>query len=261
MFQDKRKNLIYLLVLLVPFLLFFSRSEIFSRFKFQLVNATTGPFYIVSLPFKEIKKMVFYHRTFEEYKRFKKETDTLRGRVMGFEEVVKENARLNDLLAFKRRLVYSSLAAHVIGRNPSFWNASILIDKGEKDGVKQGSAVVNAAGVVGKVAEVGPETSKVILLTDPQFSVASLIQRTRESGLVSGTLEGVCRIRYVAPSADIRVGDTVITSKLSTSFPEGLLVGEIVSLVQTSGDRSVIGIVRPAISLSQLEEVLVILEK
>jgi len=257
-FRRTRKNLVYLFIPLLLFFIFFSYSEVFTPIKFKIIQASAAPIRIFSFPFKELKKILYYHRTFKEYRRLKGETDFLKARLIGLEEVIRENKRLEDLLEFKRTLVYSSVVANVIGRNPSLWNSSMIIDKGEGDGVKQGQPVVNALGVVGKVAEVGPKTSKVILLIDPQFSVAALVQEPRESGLVSGSLQGVCRLRFIKSNATIQLGDTVITSKLSSSFPEGLLIGEIIKIEENPKSDSIECLVAPAVSLSQLEEVLVI---
>ena len=135
----------------------------------------------------------------------------------------------------------------------------MIIDKGQANGIRQGMPVVNALGVVGKIAEVGQDSSKVVLLTDPQFSVAALIQRPRESGLVSGTLQGVCRMRYIRTVAKIHIGDKVITSKLSSSFPEGLLIGEIISINNHPSKPAVEALIKPSVTFSQIEEILVIL--
>jgi len=150
--------------------------------------------------------------------------------------------------------------ANVIGRNPSYWNSSILIDKGARDGIQQGLPVVDELGVIGKIAEVGPHTSKVILLSDPEFSVAALTQESRENGLISGSLSGQCRMRYMNPRANIQKGEKILTSQLSSSFPPGLLIGEVVEVYESSKDASLEGIIAPAVSLSQIEEVLVIIK-
>ena len=104
-----------------------------------------------------------------------------------------------------------------------------------------------------------PNKSKVVLLTDTQFSVAALVQRPRESGLVTGTLQGLLRMRYLNEGAKILIGDIVVTSKLSTSFPEGLLVGEVVRIERKTNMPSLECFIRPSVPLSQIEEVLVIL--
>lgn len=260
MLRANRKNLIYLSILLVAFILFFAGAKSFHIFKFGTIKAVSLPIRILSIPINEVKKLLFYHRTFDEYKRLNEETDVLKARLVGLEEVIRENTRLEDLLEFKRKLIYSSVVANVIGRNPSYWNSTMIIDRGRKDGIQQGMPVVSAAGVVGKIADVGYDTSKVILLIDPQFSVAALVQGPRESGLVSGTLQGVCRMRYLRNDAQIKVGDKVITSKLSSSFPEGLLIGEIISVHNGAEQPTVECTVQPSVAFSQIEEVLVILK-
>ncbi len=260
MFRANRKNLIYLCILLVAFFLLFSGVKSFTPFKLGVVKITSIPIRILSFPIREIKKILYYHRTFNEYKRLKEETDVLRARLVGLEEVIRENTRLEDLLKFKRNLVYSSVVASVVGREPSQWNSTMIIDRGEEDGIKLGFPVVNAAGVVGKIAEVSRDMSKVILLTDSQFSVAALIQGPRESGLVSGTLKGLCRMRYIREDAEVRVGDKVITSKLSSSFPEGLMVGEVIAVNDKLQKPTVECLIQPSVGFSQIEEVLVILK-
>ncbi len=219
------------------------------------------PLHLISLPLKEAKKILFYHRTFKEYFRLKKESDILKARLVGFEEVVRENTRLEKLLQFKRKSIYSSVAASVIGRDPTLWHSTMIIDRGKKDGIQPGLPVVNALGVVGKIAEVSEHSSKVLLITDPQFSVAAMIQRERETALVSGSLQNVCHIRYINEEAQIQVGDIVITSKLSSLFPEGLMIGEIVRIEQNKQNLTQEGVLAPSVSLSQIEEVLVILNK
>lgn len=259
-FRKHRKNLLYLIILFVPFLIFFSRSTFFVNARSGMVQLAAGPIRLLSFPLFELKKILYYHRTFEEYRRLRDAVGELKARLIGQEELLKENVRLQRLLEIKQRWVYSSVAANVIGRNPSFWSATLIIDRGVSDGVQIGMAVVNASGVVGKVAEAGEHTSKVMLLTDPGFSVPVLLQRARETALASGSLSGQCRLRYVDRDAEIQVGDQVITSQLSGVFPAGLLVGDVEAVLRASSEGVREYVIRPAVALSQLAEVLVIIK-
>lgn len=261
MFRKSQKNVTYICIALLVFFLFLSRAGVYPTLKLKVVQLTSGVLHLLKFPLHEGKKILFYHRTFDEYRRLKEEVDVLNARIIGLKEVIKENARLEKLLKFKRNLVYSSVAANVVGRSPSLWNSLMVIDKGSVEGLKQGMPVVNASGVVGKLTEVGENTSKVMLLTDPQFSVAALVQRPRESSVISGTLQGVCRMRYINENAQVRVGDKVVTSKLSSFFPEGLMIGEIIQVRKSSNDPSPEALVEPAVSVSQIEEVLVIIHE
>ena len=224
----------------------------------QLVDIASLSMRIILFPFEEIKKILFYHSTFNKYIKLKEEMAISKGKLIVQEEIFWENKRLKGLLDLKTNSKYPMLAAKVIGRDPANWGATIYIDRGEKDGMKQGMPVVNALSVIGKIQEVGKNVSKVMLLTDPTFSVAALLQRTREGGLISGTLQGVCRMRYLSLEADIHVGDKVITSNLSSSFPEGLLIGEVMGIEENRNSPTMECLVQPAVSLSEIEEVLII---
>lgn len=256
--RKQTRTLIYLSILGATFLLLFVRPFLLTKLKSSVVEKTALPIRIVAFPFLELKKMLMYHRTFDEYMRLRREVSALKARVVGFEEVLRENTRLAKLLQFKRKLVYASVPANVIARDPSNWNASLSIDAGREQGLDLGMPVVNAEGVIGKVAEVSGDSAKVILLSDPAFSVVALVQRSREVGLVSGTLQGKCRMRYLTSQADIQVGDQVITSKLSSTFPEGLMIGEVVEIRAAENSQTVDVLIEPSAALSQIEEVLVI---
>ncbi len=234
--------------------------EFFRPLQFKVIELASVPLRVLAFPLKETKKILYYHRTFDEYRRLANEVNVLKARLVGMDEILRENSRLEALLKFKRKLLYSSVAASVVGRDPSAWNAVMIIDKGTEDGLKQGMSVVSDLGVIGKIAEVNRKKAKVMLLTDPQFSVAALVQGPRESGLVSGTLQGVCRMRYLEIGAEIQVGDKVVTSKLSSSFPESLLIGEVIAIEENPSDGSVQGLIQPSVALSQVEEVLVIVK-
>lgn len=261
MSRHRLKTLVYLAVLAIPVLLFFSRSGVFSSFKFAVVSGTSLPIRILSFPFVEIKKILYYHHTYAQYIQLQKDVNTLKSRLAGLDEVIRENSRLEKLLNFKRQNIFSSVTANVIGRDPSDWNATMIVDRGRKDGITSGMPVLNAQGVVGRIAEVSDRTAKVVLLTDPGFSVAGLVQRSRETGLVSGSLQGICRLRYLSNGADIQPGDQVITSKLSSSFPEGLLIGEVIEVSVRDNGMTVECTVRPLVQMSQIEEVLIIVKR
>jgi len=95
--------------------------------------------------------------------------------------------------------------------------------------------VMTPAGLLGKIVEVSPSTAKVKLITHPQFRVGALIQKTRHTGVVYGTVSGECRMKYLATDADIRPGDVVLTAGLSETFTKGLLIGEITDVWKEPG--------------------------
>jgi len=260
-FRKRPKNVSYVLIAVLVIVIFLSQTSVFNSLKFQLVQSLSIPLKLLKFPLTEAKKILFYHRTFDEYRKYEKEADILNAKMIGMQELIKENLRLEELLKFKRKLVYPSIAATVIGRDPTLWNSTMIINRGEDQGIREGMPVVNAWGVVGKIVEVGNQYSKVMLLTDPQFSIAALVQRPRESGVVAGTLQGMCRLRYINENAKIEVGDKVITSPLSSHFPDGLMIGEITAVRESPNEPYPECTIKPSVSISQLEEVLVIINE
>lgn len=259
-FKKNQKYLAYLVILFIPLFFLFGKISFPVSFQFKLAGLAAWPLKIIISPFEEFKKIISYRRTYKAYQNQKNQLDSLKTKLITLEELKSENIRFQNLLDLKRKFNYLSVAAHVIVRNPSYWNSSFIVDKGRADGVKLGQAVVVPLGIVGKITQVSSHRSKVILLTDPQFSVACMVQRSRENALVSGTLQGVCRLRYFNEEADIKVGDKIVTSSLSLSFPPGLLIGEITHGEKTARNQFLNYVVDPAVSLSQLEEVLIILK-
>lgn len=223
-----------------------------------MLDAVVKPVQWFEAPLFELKKLFYFRETYDEYLRLKKQVEALKARLVYFQEAVEENKRYATITEFRRTQNYTSMVAKVIGRDPSNWNASLIIDHGQKDGLKAGMPVVSPLGVVGRIFETGNHTAKVILLLDPNFSVAALVGRSRESGLVTGSLQGLCRLEYLTDKADVKVGDRVITSSLSSAFPEGILIGEVTDVQASINSHTVECLVEPAVDLSQIEEVIVI---
>ena len=223
-----------------------------------MMELVSYPVTWISSPLAELKKFFSYRNTYEEYQLIKKENDQLKSKLLNFNEALYENERLKSVLNLKNQSEFASITAQVIGRDPNNWNAVLIINKGKNQGIKIGQPVVNHLGVIGKVVEVGNTRSKVMILTDPNFSVAAAIQRSRESGLLTGTLKETCRLRHLPAESDVRLGDQIITSKLSAAFPEGLLIGEVIAIEASPSGSGIECIIQPAVFVSQLEEVLVI---
>lgn len=183
----------------------------------------------------------------------------LRWRLFDLRELVQENTRLNGLLNFKQKSPLRLLAARVIGRSPDSWSSSVIIDKGRYNGIKPGMAVVSFQGLVGSIVESSQNSAKVLLINDPNQGVSSIVQRSRQEGLVSGTLGTNLIMRYLPDDADIVIGDIVVTSALSQLYPKGLLVGRIVNIGREFSGLNRYAVVKPAVDLSNVEELLVII--
>ena len=170
-----------------------------------------------------------------------------------------ENARLRNLLSFQKIVPYTSIVAQVIGRDPSNWSNSIIIDKGSSSGIKQSMAVMSTRGLVGRIVEVGKNSSKILLITDPNLKVGVMIRRNRQGGVMVGRPGGRCKMIYISLDSDAKVGDKIITTGFGSVFPKGILIGQIEKVGREEGRLYKYAIVRPSQDLSKLEEVLCII--
>lgn len=147
----------------------------------------------------------------------------------------------------------------VVGVEPNPYLRYITVNVGSLQGVETGMPVVSGgAGLVGRVAQVGPRTAEVQLLTDTDSAVAVLLQTSRVTGLVVGQPDGTLRMEYIPQEEHIDVGDIVLTSGLGGIMPKALVVGQVTEVLQMDYALFQSAVVRPAINLSRLELVLVI---
>ena len=252
------KNLIYVVVIVAPFWLLFFNSPFWHGLKLKTMGAAASALSIVNVPLKEAGILLSYRKTYADHKKAQRENMALRARSVELDELRDENVRLTGLLGFKARQDFLTSAARVISRDPANWNSSMMISKGRAEGIRPGMPVINSLGVVGKVAEVAEHAAKVILVNDPGFSIAVVNQRSREAGLLSGSLTGKCRLSYLPEEADVKAGDPIVTSALSNAFPEGLLVGRVVNVYPAGGISDARAEVKPAVEVAKIEEVLVV---
>ena len=174
-------------------------------------------------------------------------------------EVELSNARLRKLLNFQRNVTDRVLAAEVIGKDPSPWFKTVIIDKGGTDGIVKGLPVVLPKGVAGQIIEVSARHSKVLLIIDPNSAVDALVQRTRSRGLVKGSSGGRCMFQYVLRKHEIRVGDIVVSSGLDGVYPKGIQIGNVSGVVRRNAGIFQEVAVTPNVDFEKLEEVLIIL--
>jgi len=169
-----------------------------------------------------------------------------------------ENKRLKELLNVRKTIPYATVPAQVIGRDPSNWSNSLIIDKGAAHGVNNAKAVISPRGLVGRVVELGRYSAKVLLITDPGSKVGVLIQRNRQGGILVGMPDGKCKMIYISLDSDVSEGDKVITAGFGTVFPKNMLVGTVMRVDREPGRLYKYAIVDPAQDMSKLEEVLCI---
>lgn len=256
MFKFNRKSIIAS-ILLLGFL--FLVSVIISSLRKPLINIFNLPLVIISVIKQEAGGLIFFHHNLVQNQKLKANNDLLRKQLNDRNELFLENSRLRSLLNLKESVPYKVIAARVIARDPSNWSAAIIIDKGSSSGIKKGMVSVTFYGLVGRVVEVSSTVSKIMLINDPNLSVSSIVQRSRQEGVVCGSLGGALLMKYLPKDSDIKVSDIVVTSAVSQIYPKGIAVGTVAGLGREFSSSSRYVIIKPAVDLSALEEVLVII--
>jgi len=167
--------------------------------------------------------------------------------------------RLQALLGFRERYVGQTMAAQVIGASGSEQSRVLYIDKGARDGVKIDMAVITPDGVVGKIKDVFPLSSQIILINDRDGGAGVILQNSRLQGVLSGTPQGELKVKYIMADENVSVGEPVVTSGGDRIFPKGMPVGTVSEVSpDREGDPFLSIKVKPASNLSQLEEVLIV---
>jgi len=174
-------------------------------------------------------------------------------------EIELSNARLRKLLDFKEKTSYKMIAAEVVGKDPSPWFKTIVVNKGAAHSVLKGLPVVTPDGIAGQVIESASLYSKVMLIIDQNSAVDALIQRTRARGIIQGESGGGFNLKYVLRKEDVRVEDSVVSSGLDGVFPKGFDLGHVSGVVRPMAGMFQVVTVLPSVDFDKLEEVFIIL--
>ena len=171
-----------------------------------------------------------------ENERLKSDLVTQAPAAQGYAAVRDENARLEALLDLKSRHAPGATIVRVLytGRDP--FTQKLFVGRGGESGVTPGSAVIDEHGVIGQVTRVFPTTSEVTLVTAKDHTVPVKVERSGVRSVLYGSGTGRSpELRFMPPSADIRVGDRLVTSGLDGTYPAGLAVAQVLEVDRNTG--------------------------
>ena len=177
--------------------------------------------------------------------------------------VQEQNQRLQRLLDVQQSLGLGAQLARLIEVDPGPFHRRIVLNVGSDDGVAVGRAVIDASGVMGQVVETLSHTCVVMLITNPTQAIPVAIERTGLRTIArggSGSNADTLELPNIPISADVRVGDRIITSGLGGIYPAGFPVGEIRALSNDASGLFAAAIATPSASLDRSGEVLVLHE-
>lgn len=186
------------------------------------------------------------------------EVRKLRSEAVFLKEKASTGDRLTELLKLGDSSAVKQAVAVIIAKDPANWYEALVINKGEKEGIKPGMGVITAGGVIGRVVKTSPDYSRVLLISDRNSAVAGLIQRTGYEGIVAGQQGSTLRLNYILADEDVKNGDIIITSGTDGVFPRGIMVGRVNSVVKTQNRLFQSVTLIPEANISREREVLVI---
>ena len=265
--SDRRKNIIILaLIFLVSLALmtfnvkrsekpFFLESVVLwivspvQNFFTSIVDTTTDTF----------NHHLFLSDVSHQNELLREKNDSLLAENNELKEEIRRGKRVGGLLNHQDKAKTKSIVADIVGRDATQWSKMIFINKGYKHGVTENLPVVTNSGVVGHVIQASGKVSKVLLISDTRSAVDSLFQDSRETGVVVGAGEGLCKMKFVPMGASMKAGDLVLSSGLGGIYPKGLMVGTVIRQLKTNEGLFQEVTIKPSVDLNRLEEVLVLL--
>lgn len=159
---------------------------------------------------------------------------------------------------------YPKVAAHIISKDSGNWFDLFTIDKGSRDGIQKDMNVIAGAGLVGLVYEVGANYAKVRSIIDDKSNISGMFLQTNETCIVEGNLttmeDGYLPVSMIDKEAKVKDGYEVVTSRVSSKFLPGILIGKISDLEVDSTNMTMTASLEPAVDFSSLNMVLVITE-
>jgi len=178
-----------------------------------------------------------------------------------------ENLRLNILLEMEQRYPHLPMVgARMIGQNPNDWESCFTINKGTNHGIYPNMIVLGFGGILGRIDDAGANHARVVSIRDNRFAAAAMNARTEDIGTVRGNMvlgqDGLMRMDYIVATASFMAGDRIYTSDHGAFFPQGLLLGTVVSVHPSPGGGGLTqyAIIQPAVDLDRVDFILIVNE-
>ena len=173
-----------------------------------------------------------------------------------------ENAHLRQLLAASERLPVKSVMSEMLYDTRDPFTRKIVLNRGSQHGVALGQPVIDDSGVIGQVTRLYPFTTEVTLLTDRDQAISVQVVRSGVRSVAYGRGQsGVLELRFIAASADIRKGDTLVTSGLDGVYPAGLAVATVLSVEHKSADSFARIVCQPVAGVDRHQQFLILLNE
>ena len=232
------------------------------------LNTLFTPFrYIASAVGESIDGFESYFKAIEDYKAenesLKAENESIKAELADGEAAREENARLREYLEMKEKYSDFKLTeALIIGKEGEGHATFFTLNKGKRDGIDTGMAVMVSGGLVGSVCDAGDTWSRVRVLNEASASAGAYVHRSGEIGVLCGDIAykdtGLCVLKYLSQNADVVEGDLIYTSGEGSVYPRGLLIGRISSVDKDEFLRQKTAVIETAVDFGELKYVMII---
>lgn len=187
------------------------------------------------------------------------EVSRMQTEIIVLKQQISETRVLSALVDFARVQPENRyLAASVIGRDPSPFLDYVIINRGSDDGLRRGMPVVTQQGLVGRIAAVTADAARVQLITDPASNINVKLEPSRAQAVIRGEVSGEISLAMIPQSAQVEIGDLILTSGLGGNYPTNILIGQVTSVRRRETDLFQSASVQPVVDFNQLEIVLII---
>lgn len=205
----------------------------------------------------------------EENMNLKKEIAKLKRENISYESLISRTEFLRNEWILQNNSKFTLVKAEIIGKNSGNWFDRFVINKGLKDGVKKGDAIIQGInvegdiieeGLVGRIVDVGDTWAKVVSIVDEGSNVSFKVVRTQDGGVLSGSVNGKLSGYLFDSKADVVKGDKLVTSGLGGVFCKEIYIGEIDEVTKKSEDLMKKVEIKPALNFKKLDNVFVVIE-
>ena len=255
--------LVVYLALAVLIMLADRRGDYLQQFRSSVAQASEPLYALAELPslvgVALRDNLANRRRLLSENEQLQADLRLTRLRLAESEVALAEQQRLADGLTLAERERLRAIPARVMDVDPDPFRHRVIIDRGEQDGLRAGTALIDASGVVGQLIEPGRHRSVVLLISDPGHGLPVVDARSGERTLLYGTGESdQLALRSMPLTADIEAGDLLLSSGIGGRFPAGLPVARVRSVERSAGAPHARGVAEPLAALGRLRELLAV---
>lgn len=256
-------RLLFVAVLGVALMFFDHRTPYLESTRYYLSHASAPVHYIAHLPTAVVQwgqdQTKSRKELLAENASMERQLLVLQQRIQRLAVLEAENTRLRQLLNSAAELNTSVLTAQIIGVDPDYNRQEVVVNKGSRDEVYKGQAVLDAEGLLGQVVNVGASHSRVLLVSDVSHALSVQVNRSGVRAILAGTGQSdLLKLLYVPTTADVKKGDLLVSTGLDQRYPSGYPVAKVVDTHTKSGDPYMTVEARPTAQIDKVTHVLLV---